>query len=199
MKHTTSLLVVGLAVLAPSVARAEAYAELGGGLVLPLSDDDWQDAIDPSLGLAARIGGGGNVGGMFSFEWDPLSSNIDYVSFTRFRFLGHVVVHHRLSPKTEIVGRFGAGIDLIHSSVDATILGFRVEGSDSDVGLALEAAGGAWFSVGSGSTQVGVELALPISYHNDDGNPNNPNDPDDRKVDYTSVDIQILGGVRLRL
>lgn len=199
MKHTTTLLFVGLAVLAPSIARAEAYAELGGGLLLPVSDDDWQDAIDPSLGLAARIGGGGNIGGLFSFEWDPLSSNIDYVSFTRFRFLGHVVIHHRISPKTELVGRFGAGIDLIHSSVDATILGFRVEGSDSDVGLALEAAGGAWVSVGSGSTQVGVELAMPIGYHNDDGNPNNPNDPDDRQADYTSIDFQILGGVRLRL
>jgi hypothetical protein len=199
MKHTTSLLVLGLAVLAPSIARAEAYVELGGGLVLPVSDDDWSDAIDPSLGLAARIGGGGEVGGMFSFEWDPLSSDIDYVSFTRFRFLGHVVVHHRLNAKTELVGRFGAGIDLIHSSVDANIFGVRVHGSDSDVGLAFEAAGGAWFSVGRGSTQLGVEMALPIGYHNNDGNPNNPNDPDDRKVDYTSVDIQILGGVRLRL
>lgn len=199
MKHTTSLLVLGLAVLAPSIAQAEAYVELGGGLVLPVSDNDWKDSIDPSLGLAARIGGGGQVGGMFSFEWDPLSSNIQYVNFSRFRFLGHVVVHHRLSPKAELVGRFGAGIDLIHSSVDATILGFRVEGSDSDVGLAFEAAGGAWFSVGSGSTQVGVEMALPIGYHNNNGNPNNPGDPNDRKVDYTSVDIQILGGVRLRL
>jgi hypothetical protein len=199
MKHTTSLLVLGLAVLAPSIARAEAYVELGGGLVLPVSDNDWTDSVDPSLGLAARIGGGGEVGGMFSFEWDPLSSNLDYVHFSRFRFLGHVVVHHRLNAKTELVGRFGAGIDLIHSSVDATILGFRVTGSDSDVGLAFEAAGGAWFSVGSGSTQVGVELALPIGYHNNNGNPNNPNDPNDRKVDYTSVDIQILGGVRLRL
>jgi hypothetical protein len=67
------------------------------------------------------------------------------------------------------------------------------------VGIAFEAAGGAWFSVGRGTTQVGVEMALPISYHNNDGNPQNPNDPDDRRVDYTSVDIQILGGVRLRL
>ncbi len=200
MKHTTPLLVVGgLAILAPSIAHAEPYVELGGGLVLPVSDGDWTDSIDPSLGLAARIGGGGDVGGMFSFEWDPLSSNLDYVRFSRFRFLGHVVVHHRLSPKTELVGRFGAGIDLIHSSVNATILGFRVEGSDSDVGLAFEAAGGAWFSVGSGSTQVGVEAALPIGYHNNSGNKNNPNDPDNRRVEYTSVDIQILGGVRLRL
>ncbi len=199
MIRTISLLVFGLAVVAPSLARADAYAELGGGLVLPVSDNDWTDSIDPSVGLAARIGGGGDVGGMFSFEWDPLSSNIDYVHFSRFRFLGHVVVHHRLNPKTELTGRFGAGIDLIHSSVDATILGFRVQGSDSDAGLAFEAGGGAWFSVGRGSTQIGVELALPIAYHNSDGNPNNPNDPDDRKVDYTSVDIQILGGVRLRL
>lgn len=200
MKHTTLLVGLGFSVLAPSIARAEPYVELGGGLVLPVSDNEWQDAIDPSIGFAARIGGGGDIGGMFSFEWDPLSSNINYVSFSRFRFLGHVVVHHRLSPKTELVGRFGAGIDLIHSSVDERIIGgIRITGSDSDVGLAFEAAGGAWFSVGSGSTQVGVEMALPIGYHNNNGNPNNPGDPNDRRVDYTSVDIQILGGVRLRL
>jgi len=196
MKHT--LLVVGLAVLAPSVARAETYVELGGGLTLPVSDDDYSDFVDPSVALAARIGGGGpTIGGMASVEWSPLAADSDDVSLNRLRLLGHLVLHHRLSPKAEIVGRIGAGIDYIHSHVeiDGGILG-RIEGSDSDVGLALEFGGGAWFGIGSGSTQIGVELALPIGIHNKDGK---PLDVDDQKIDYTAIDVQILGGVRLRL
>lgn len=197
MKHTTPLLLgVGLAVLAPSIARAETYFELGGGLVLPTSDDDYTDFADPSVALAARIGGGGAIGGMFSVEWAPIAADPDNFTFNRFRLLGHVVVHHRLSSKAEIVGRFGAGLDIIHSKFEATTIIGRVEGSDSDVGVAFEAAGGVWFGVGSGSTQVGVEMALPIGYHNKDGK---ALDANDQTFDYTSVDIEILGGVRLRL
>jgi hypothetical protein len=197
MKHTTPLLVVALAVLAPSVARADAYFEFGAGLVLPVSDDDYTDFVDPSVGLAARIGGGGDVGGMFSVEWAPLSSDPDNFTFNRFRLLGHLVLHHRLNAKTQLVGRIGAGVDILHSNFDATIFGVRVEDSDSDVGLALEAAGGVWFRIGRGSTEIGVEMALPISYHDNDG----PAvfDPEDQEFEYTAFDIEILGGVRLRL
>jgi len=199
MKHTT-LLVAGLAVLAPSIARADTFMELGGGLVLPVSDDDYTDAVEPSVGLAARIGGGGKIGGMFSVEWAPLDADNDVpfttFSYNRFRLLGHVVVHHRLSPKAELAGRFGAGIDIVHSKAEVDIGQLHSEGSDSDVGLALEFAGGVWFGVGSGSTQVGVELAMPIGIHNSDPD---TVDADHQRFDYTAFDIEILGGVRLRL
>ncbi len=189
-------LAIALVVTAASSAQASPFIELGGGLIVPLSDSTYTDSVDPSVGLAARIGAGGKLAGMFSFEWDPLASNLQYVSFNRFRFLGHVVLHHAVSPTLELTGRLGAGIDLLHESTEGTILGVRFQGSDSNLGLALELGAGGWFSVGSGGTQVGVELAIPIGYHTDD---NTPSTADNANWDFTSVDLQILGGLRLRL
>ncbi len=188
-----AIAIVGL--LAGS-AHASPYVELAGGLVAPLGDSQYTDGADPSLGLAARIGGGAPVGGMFSVEWAPLTSDVDHVSLNRFRFMGHVVIHHAVTPKIELTGRFGAGIDLLHESYDQSIGGLHFQGSDSDLGLALEFGGGAWFGVGGGSTQIGVELAIPIGYHSDD---NTPTTADNVNWDFTSFDLEVLGGVRLRL
>jgi hypothetical protein len=188
--------------LVPAAAHAEQYIELGGGLDIPMSDDDYTRYVDPSANLFLRIGGGGpKIGGLFSIDWTPLASDDSAaLDFNRIRVMGHLVVRSQVGPKVELAGRFGAGLDVIHESIDITILGQRFEGSDTDLGLALEVAGGAWFTVGaSGSTQVGVELALPISYHSTDGNPNNPNDPNNARFDFTSIDLDVLGGVRLRL
>jgi hypothetical protein len=189
-----------LVVLAPAVARADQFVELGGGLAVPMSDDEYTDYVDTSATLFARIGGGAPIGGMFSVDFTPLAAKSDILNFNRFRFQGHVVVRKALAPKIELSGRFGAGLDLIHESADVTVLGVRFEGSDTDLGLALEVGAGVWFGVGSGGgVQVGVELAVPISYHNTEGNPNNPQDPDEARFEYTSIDLDVLGGVRIRL
>ena len=187
--------------LIPAAAKAEGYMEVGGGLDIPVSDDEYTQYVDPSANLFIRFGRGGPpVGGMFSADWTPLAADSgSFLDFNRFRFMGHVVVRKQAGPTVEIAGRFGAGLDIIHESFDLTFLGTRYEGSDTDLGLALEAAGGAWFSVGGGGTQVGVELVLPISFHSSDGNPNNPNDPNNPQFEFTSIDLQVLGGVRLRL
>lgn len=190
-------LVATLVLLAPAVARADQFVELGGGLAVPMSDDEYTNYVDTSATLFARIGGGGVVGGMFSVDFTPLAANSDILNFNRFRFQGHVLVRKQVAPKVELSGRFGAGLDLIHESADVTIFGVHYEGSDTDLGLALEVGGGIWFSVGSGGgVQLGAEVCLPISYHNTDGN---PQDPNNARFDYTSVDLDILGGVRLRL
>jgi len=192
--------VLGLALAATSVAHADPFVELGGGLAIPVSDDEYTSYVDPSVKLVARIGAGGpKLGGMGSVDWTPLAADNSILSFNRFRFMGHIQARTQLAPKVQLVGRFGAGLDLIREHAETTILGVRFEGTDTDLGLALEPAGGVWFAVGSGGTQIGVELALPISYHASKGNPNNPTDPNDAKFDYTSVDIDLLGGVRLGL
>ena len=193
-------LVLAAVLLAPAIARADQFVELGGGLALPLSDDEYTDYVDTSATLFARIGGGGAIAGMFSVDFTPLAANSANLNFNRFRFQGHVVVRKQVAPKIELSGRFGAGLDLIHESFEITFLGQRVSGSDTDLGLALEVGGGIWFSVGSGGgVQIGAEVCLPISYHNTEGNRANPQDPDNARFDYTSVDLDILGGVRLRL
>ena len=193
-------LIAAFILLGPAVARADQFVELGGGLAVPLSDDEYTDYVETSATLFARIGGGKPIGGMFSVDFTPLAADSETLEFNRFRILGHVTVRKSVAPKVELSGRFGAGLDLIHESFDITILGTRFEGSDTDLGLALEVGAGMWFTVGaSGSVQVGVEVALPIGIHNTEGNPNNPYDPDDPRFDYTAVDLDVLGGVRLRL
>ncbi|MBL9014587.1 MAG: hypothetical protein JNL83_10450 [Myxococcales bacterium] len=193
-------LVAALVLLVPAGARADQIIELGGGIAVPMSDDEYTDYVETSPTLFARIGGGAPIGGLFSVDFTPLAAKAESLNFNRLRFQGHVTVRKSVAPKVELSGRFGAGLDLIHESFDVTILGTRFEGSDTDLGLALEVGGGAWFTVGaSGGVQIGVEVALPISIHNTEGNPNNPNDPDDPRFDYTAVDLDVLGGVRLRL
>ena len=189
-------LVIAVVLLAPAIARADQILELGGGLAVPMSDNEYTSYVDPSATLFARVGGGAPIGGLFSVDFTPLAAQNNTLKFNRFRFQGHVTVRKNVAPKVEISGRFGAGLDLLHESFD--FLGQSY--SDTDLGLALEVGGGAWFTVGSsGGVQLGVELALPISIHNTKGNPNNPLDPNNPRFDYTSVDLDVLGGVRLRL
>lgn len=193
-------LVAAMLLLAPAIARADQFVELGGGLAVPMSDDEYTDYVETSPTLFVRVGAGTPIGGMFSIDFTPLAAKDANLNFNRLRFQGHVTVRKHVAPKVELSGRFGAGLDLLHESYDVTILGMHFEGSDTDFGLALEVGGGAWFTVGSsGGVQLGVEVALPISIHSTEGNPNNPNDPDNPRFDYTSVDLDVLGGVRLRL
>lgn len=192
------LVVLAVLVASSHAAHADAFLEFAGGLAAPVSNSDWTNAVDPSLKLAARLGGGGpGLGGMASIDWTPLSEKQDVYTLQRFRILGHLTFRSRVAAKVTLAGRIGAGIDLVHEDTDVTVFGVHVQGSDSDVGIAIEPAGGAWFDVGS--AQLGVELGIPIGIHTSKGNANNPNDPNDAKIDYTSVDLDVLFGVRLGL
>ncbi len=185
--------------LASSPTYGEPFAELAGGLVAPVSNDDWTSAVEPSFKLAARLGSDApGLGFMASVDWTPLAADSSLISFNRFRILGHLQFRSRIAKNATLSGRFGAGVDILHESAEITIpLIGTVKGSDSDLGIAFEAALGAWFDVGS--LQLGGEVALPIGYHSSAGNPNNPADPNDAKFDYTSVDIDVMLGVRFGL
>src|SRR5262249_51793714 len=141
----------------------------------------------------------GDLGGALSVDWTSGNLNSKGGSFpggsadlsgNRFRILANLVFHHALAPKVELSARLGAGIDIAHYGYDVMILGSTTSGSDTDVGVAGEAAMGAWFRVGR-STDLGVELGLPIGYHS-------AKKPDNVMFDYTSYDIDLLFGVRLR-
>ena len=189
--------IAALILLAPAAAHADQILEIGGGIAVPMSDDEYTDYVETSPTLFIRVGGGAPIGGLFSVDFTPLAAKAESLNFNRLRFQGHITVRKSVAPKVELSGRFGAGLDLIHESFDLTLGGAHFEGSDTDLGLALEVAGGAWFTVGaSGGVQIGVEVALPISIHSTEGN---PNDPNNARFDYTSVDLDVLGGVRLRL
>lgn len=176
-------------------ARAESFVEIAGGLMTPISDDQWKDYVEPGPKLGARVGSvGDKVGGMLMLDWTPINADdagfgdaVD-ISSHRIRVQVAATSHQKLGANATASFRIGAGIDIAYVSVETSIFGFMSESSDTDVGLALEPAAGLWFSVGS--MQVGGELALPISFH-DDG-PDNDVDLED----YTSLDLDILFGVR---
>jgi hypothetical protein len=193
-RFALAVFVVGLG--SSGTARADAFAEFGVGLVMPLSNKAWTDAVDPSLKIAARLGGGGEVGGFGSVDWSPMAADSSLITFHRFRIQGGVYLHKHVAPKVSLAARFSAGIDILHehAQLDIPIVG-RVEGSDTDVGLALEPAFGAWFDLKS--VEIGVELALPIGYHSKQGNAANP--ANDAKFDYTSLDLDLIGGVRFAI
>ena len=133
---------------------------------------------------------------MFSVDWTPISYNyqsqaID-VSAHRFRILAHVLFEKHVAPKLTFSARAGGGIDIAHASADATILGTTFHASDTDVGSAFELGGGVWFNARRRS-QIGGEVALPFGGHSHKASNNN-----DITFDYTSYDIDLLFGVRLR-
>ena len=189
-----------LAVLVSSQAHADPFVELVGGLAAPLADNDWTSVADPGVKLVGRIGSGESegVGGYLQFDWAPLPSDISVVSLQRFRVQAGIQLRHRVAPKIVLAGRLSAGIDVLHEHTDVTPIPLvsTLEGSDNDLGIAFEAAGGLWFAVGA-TTHLGFEVAFPIGVHFSKANPTNPSDPNNPKVDYTAVDLDLLFGVRL--
>jgi hypothetical protein len=189
-----------LAAAAHGTAAADNFLQAQGGIMIPVEDSDWSDYVESGPKLAVRLGGsgGGQNGLMVSADWSPLTedddgfSNVD-VSAHRFRVLANVYTERSMGPKLVAVVRAGLGIDItkIEASVDLGPLG-RTEADDTDAGLALEVAGGLWFQAG-GNVQVGGELAFPISFHADD-------EEDDIDLnDYSSLDVDLLFGVRIQL
>lgn len=188
-------LAFALVLAAPLSAQADNIIELAGGFTTPVSDDQWNDYVESSPKLAVRAGTvGSKVGGLLSVDWSPLNTddtgfgNVD-VSAHRFRLQAMAVVHHRAG-KILASFRGGLGLDVATVSINGNFFGIQIDESDTDVGLALEVAGGIWFPVGG--VEIGGELALPISFH-DDG-PDNDIDLEE----YTSVDLDLLFAVRFR-
>jgi len=182
--------------------RADSFAEVLGGISIPVGDTNWTNNAETSPKIGARVGGVGDsgLGGMLQFDWTPVNLDASGGSFGigsadiaghRFRFLGDLVVHHPVTPKLVLSARVGAGVDLAHASATVTILGNTTTTSDTNAGFAFELGGGIWYDLGG--VQLGGELALPIAAHSKHGTGADGN----YTFDYTSYDIDLLFGVRL--
>jgi len=192
------LAVVILAVAVP--AHADNFFDIAGGIAAPLSDKNWTNLVDTIPKLQLRAGAlNGDLGALVSLDWTPESLNNSGGAFPggsvdinghRFRLLVQGVGAHHVTPKVMLVGRVGAGIDLAYESYSASILGSNSSHSDLNAGIAFALGGGALLDV-SDSMQVGVDLALPIGYHNHKSSGNG-----DIAFDYTSLDLDLLFGLR---
>lgn len=194
-----AILVLVLVAISAAPARADSFAEIVGGLSLPVGNDNWTNTVDQSPKLGVRAGAmSGEIGGMLAIDWTPETLDNNGGSFGigatsaaahRFRAIASAVFRHRVAPRITISARAGAGLDLAHASYEVTILNSTSSTSDTDLGYGFEFGGGVWFDVGG--TQLGVELALPIGKHS-----KRATQTGDITFDYTSIDIDLLLGIR---
>lgn len=189
--------IVACAVLAVATpARADSFVDLFGGISIPVSDDDWTDTVESSPVLGLRVGAVPNqIGGYLSADWMPTNTDAEGwslpgtsadVSAHRFRLMVGPLFKHSVSNTLAVTARAGIGADIAHVNVSGNVGPVTFDESETDVGLGFEFAGGVWFKLGN--LAVGGEVALPIGIHDDDND----------QVDfvYTSVDLQLLFGVR---
>ena len=185
----------------PAIGHADNFFEAVGGISIPAGDDNWTNLTNssPKLGLRGGVMHG-ELGGMLQVDWTPVNLDNTGESFgagsintagDELRFLADLAFQHRVLPKVTITARGGAGLDIAYASYSVVLGTSTTTHSNSDVGIAFELAGGAWFDI-SPNVQLGAELAIPISYHS----AKNQN-IGDISFDYTSVNVDLLFGVRL--
>lgn len=185
-----------VAIAAPTSARADSFVDLFGGISIPVEDEDWTNAVESSPVLGLRVGSAPNqIGGYLSADWMPTNTDAQgwsvpgsagEVEAHRFRLMVGPLFRSSVSNTLAVTARAGIGADIAYASVSGNVFGATFESSETDVGLGFEFAGGLWFQLGS--VAVGGEVALPIGIHDDDN--------EDIDFVYTSVDLQILFGVR---
>lgn len=179
-------------------AFADSFADIVGGMSLPMADDTWTKTVDTSPKVGLRAGGIGEaLGGLLAVDFSPesipnssggIGGISGSVSMFRFRILAELVAQHRFSPIT-LELHAGGGVDIAHDSANVTIGTASSTSTGTDVGYALEFGGDVWFDLSDG-LQLGGEAALPIGHH--DGSDGGFN------FKWTSYELDVLVGLRFR-
>ena len=195
-----SLCAVLLILLATASAHAQgtAFAEIVGGLASPLGDEDYEDFVNNSIKLGVRAGvyrsqplsGGAHLALEVGADWALADNDLDddpnvEAPFHRVRVLAGARVNVGLARKASLFVRVGAGLDYVTGSISA----FGITVDDDDIGLGFEAGGG--IVVETGGYTVGMQLALPIAWHDDD-------DTEAPLYEYTSYELDLLATVGAR-
>ncbi|MEZ4404153.1 MAG: hypothetical protein R3B06_29290 [Kofleriaceae bacterium] len=188
---------VALLALAPA-ARADSLLEFVAGGAIPVADSEYTDRVDNSLKLGVRAAAVGARGAGVELGLDYTIANFDgggqfaglSVDGWRLRALVGGRYQAALGGKGFAFARLGAGLDVAGLAVTGTLLGFPVDESQTDLGVALEV--GAGIGVRLGKATVGLQAALPIGLHVD---PDDQADAHDFDFEYTAVDLDVLASV----
>src|SRR6188508_1574705 len=81
-----------------SSAQAQPVIDLGAGVVVPVAEDDWENAIDPSFMLSFKAGAftSPTLAVLGSIDYAPLDGpGGNNVSFSRLRIMGHAMFASR--------------------------------------------------------------------------------------------------------
>src|SRR5947209_5483566 len=98
------LVFMAVVVAVPSVAHADSFLEVAGGLSIPVGDDNWTKTAEASPKLGVRVGAVGDtgLGAMLQVDWTPVSLDQNGGSFGigsadvamhTFRFLAALAIH----------------------------------------------------------------------------------------------------------
>src|SRR5262249_43832974 len=137
MMQTMRRLVI-ICVLA-GTASADSFLVIDGGLAIPISDKTWTNAVDPSLKIGARGGGGSReLAGLLSADFTPIAQggNAQFagVSSQRYRVQVGVQLWKEVAHNINIGGRFSVGVDIAHASYTLLTQSY----SNTGVGFAAE-------------------------------------------------------------
>ena len=94
----------------------------------------------------------------------------------------------------QVYGRISGGVEIVTYSAEGQVFGINYDRSETDVGLAVELAGGILADVGK--VRIGGQLGLPLAFHFDE---DDPQDPDDADLEYTGIDLDLLFVVQIPL
>jgi hypothetical protein len=182
----------------PPTQRIYATFEGLGGISQPLADSGWSSSVHTSPAVGARFGiARGPYALLASAELGfeqlgstnaiiPLPTNEQ--TLRRWRFLAHFSYETRPIPDLAIDGRVGLGVDYADANYNTSQGGAPARFEESDVGLAVEVAGAAWWRVGN-AVELGGTLALPIAHHAATSGA--------AVFQYTSFDVALLVGLRV--
>lgn len=121
----------------PEAARADSFLILGGGMIFPLGDENWEDLAESSPTFFVRGGGGRKVQAHArlllegSFEVTPIATSLNDsaiadLDVSRYRALLGVRYEQRIGHAALISLRGGFGIDHLRGELTTPL------GSDSD-------------------------------------------------------------------
>jgi hypothetical protein len=187
-----------ISLIAAGAAHAEGFIIIGGGASFPVGDADWEQTVESSPTLVVRGGGGRRTGQrsrLFiegSFEYTPLTTNLDsallQLDLSQYRALIGVRLESAIARGALVALRAGLGMDHLRAEVSSPLL--PGSSTDTDTGVALDVGGGVWFT--AGPVMLGVELALPIGFHDDQ-------DANGANLDFRNTALSLLAGARFRL
>jgi len=184
-----------------SPAAAGGFAEVVGGVMVPVAEDDYTDVIDESLKLGVRLGslGPGGYGPEVAADWTAMDDGIDEVlgvetALSRYRLQLGARFGKPIGRNAEVFGRVAGGVDIVHFTADGTVVIVDVDYSETDLGIAAEV--GAGVAVNLGKVSVGGQVALPMAFHFEE---DDPADPQDIDLEYTGIDIDLLFTVAVKL
>lgn len=173
---------------------------IAGGSVA-LAGSDWRSSAELSPAVTGRFGAmHGGFGGLLAITWTPqrltspsavLPFGTSEHSLHLFRFVAEAVAEHRVTPQLALDARAGAGIDVGYVSFQHLVSGTASNEQATDIGLAAEAGGDAWWTVGEG-VDLGASLTLPYTHHG------GTTTASESVLSYSSLDVELLLGVRIR-